>query len=70
MRLVFGASIVMVENTNEARENKATEIVNESGGGESSGETPKYACIRAAMSHRPWFEYQQFSFIPVKTLVL
>jgi threonine dehydratase len=32
----FGATIVIVENTNEAREDKATEIVNESGGGESS----------------------------------
>lgn len=34
----FGATIVIVENKNEAREDKATEIVNESGGGKSSFE--------------------------------
>lgn len=36
----FGASIVMVENTNEAREDKATEIVNDSGGGEFNQQVP------------------------------
>lgn len=65
----YGASVVIVENTNEAREDKAREIVNESGGGEFNKWGLKCSPNHlGAMPLTPRL-LLKFSFILVKILV-